>query len=241
MLNSELLRNLYISAEDLLTDIANTLPLAEGDEQPMLKSAEEHATATVEALRTMRAQAVQRERKILIAPGGVLPAGLLLLLLFFLPAIASAQAPYGPGFSVDCITDPYLVPPATSCHYDPLTTTYGSRLSVSEGKLGMADHELGYLVLVNPDPQPQAVVAQAFILGRGTVSRRVTLAAFGRFTLDLRSDPVFQGDRVIFTTVVYAERAVSAELLIYAYNAQHPDPFATVTTDKDGQSIPNAR
>jgi len=168
---------------------------------------------------------------------------LLTILVLMVAATAGTQPfPYGGQqvFSPHCILDPYLFPPAERCQPEPLLTTYGMRVAMGEVILGDADHELGFLIITNTEDVTQVFVAELYVKSRySTQIYRHTLAPKEQYTIDLHSDPVFNGTgrQIVTASMVYFQLAGAAELKTYAYNAAHPDPLATVTTDKEGHEL----
>lgn len=180
----------------------------------------------------------------------LLPAGVVLLALM-LPTFVQAQTcsftPYiANDFTERCSLNPYdterrpngdLVPKRV-CASDPLLAAPAVKLAISEGQVGTPDHERGYIVLANVSTEPQSVIVEIMLRGNNktTYIKRVSLDPLSSQTIDLTAHPLFQCNARFFNTIVYAERELTAEMLIYALR-DPARPLSFVTTDKDGLPI----
>jgi len=147
--------------------------------------------------------------------------------------------------------NPYRDPPfgEPTCHFNPyamkwdcpeFATGAGVTLAVAEGVLGAPTHELGWVVVLNPDGRSQFVQIEFIVGGRITpITRLVQAPAYGRVSYELHTDAeLATGSIVTFGTVVRCQRGCAAQLVTRAaadpWRVQHvltlgpvPQPIGT--------------
>lgn len=164
-----------------------------------------------------------------------------LLLASTAPAQPRQYRPYSVsnGFTQRCTWNAYTQ--QTACDEDPLLTSPGVLLAISEGIVGDTGHELGYIILSNPTLKAQDTIVEVMLRGDNTTTyiKRLHLERLSSVSVDLPADPIFQCATRIFNTFVYFEDTGTAELKIYDH--RDPErPLAYVATDKDGLPLPKS-
>jgi hypothetical protein len=153
--------------------------------------------------------------------------GLHVLCFVAFASAASAQEPF----------NPYRDPPfgEPQCHFNPYIMKWvcpafpdastGVTLAVAEGVLGAPSHELGWVVVLNPDGRPQFVQIELIVGGRpAPISRLIQAPAYGRVSYELHTDTELASAPIVtFGTIVRCQRGCAAQLVTRAA----ADPWRT--------------
>lgn len=142
--------------------------------------------------------------------------GLHVLCFVALASLATAQD----------LFNPYRDPPfgEPTCHFNPyamkwvcpdFATETGVTLAVAEGVLGAPSHELGWVVVLNPDGRAQFVQIEFIVGGRTTpIARLIQAPAYGRVSYELHTDTELASAPIVtFGTVVRCQRGCAAQLV----------------------------
>jgi hypothetical protein len=142
--------------------------------------------------------------------------GLHVLCFVALASAATAQEPF----------NPYRDPPfgEPTCHFNPYAMKWvcpdfaaetGVTLAVAEGVLGAPSHELGWVVVLNPDGRSQFIQIEFIVGGRPTpITRLIQAPAYGRVSYELHADTELANAPIVtFGTVVRCQRGCAAQLV----------------------------